>query len=109
LSDLFTEAITKNTLVHNYLIYFAKLLWNKLCLHFINTFKSNATVVLLLFAPEYQKLVNDPADFSLVMVSDTNVVCKPSLGRKPETFSRPNTRDVGSNVKRFWVPEQLND
>ena len=60
-------------------------------------------------APEYQKQVNDPADFILVMESGTNVVCKPSLGRKPETFSRPNTRDVGSYVKNLWIPEQFND
>jgi hypothetical protein len=60
-------------------------------------------------APEYQKKVNDPADFSLVMVSGTDVVCKPSQGRKPETFSRPKTHDVGSNVKTCWVPGQIND
>jgi len=55
----------------------------------------------LTIAPEFQKQVIDPADFTLVMESGTNVVCKPSSGRKPETFSRPNTRDVGSNVKKL--------
>jgi len=33
----------------------------------------------LQFAPEYQQLkVDEPADYTMVMVSGTDVVCKPS-------------------------------
>jgi len=58
-----------------------------------------------IIAPEYQQQVNEPADFTLIMASGTGVVCKPSQRRKPEAFYRPNTRDMGSIVKKtIWVP-----